>query len=1167
MTLAFTLTLLTLSGCGRMRSPDWSKGGGRSDAPAPGPQTSTFRSLQTLDNRTCAITAEGALYCWGDNRSGQTMRPPEWSPGMVMEADRSGPVQAFPSPPPTATPIPHDPNKKKNIISLSTANHLSHLCAVIGDGSINAAGDIHCYGTHPSSGVFGPIDRDGKLIQSADALTFTEVKTSGTLTCGLTFNGQLACVGQSTAWTSQELSLIPLPDLGIMGGTRVMDFAVGEQHACVILNDDGLYCWGDNSFRQLGVTTPPSYSVSELALGTLPKIDLTLIGGTTTFFKVYASVGQTCAINKLFVIYCWGKTLAPQRVSLPNMLVRSASLGTEHNCMVYDTTSPSVVLGMVSCAGVNLSGQLGINTFTPYESSLLPVQKMDGSNLTGVDQVSVGNAFSCARMTATQQLWCWGRNSQLFFESDRLSTGMEMYARADITRSGSSDIYRVATGNRFHCTSRSDGTLHCVGVNIFQPAQEGIGGTATYFDSTPILGPYHFGESPGPFTAFNWINRALDTNSMMTCASAWNKNNALECWGTFDDLNNGAYRSNLPAKISGLERDVVSVSMNESHMCAIKMGALYCWGDNSNAQVNGSSSPFFSEPVLIFQTGVTAVSTGLNHTCAIVLGDLVCWGDNGHYQIGVGRTSTRIPYPVRVLTGEVVDVVAGDRHTCAIRGPAPNRLLCWGRDTSGALGNGPGELSQTSPQIITLPDSYIPTELAAGSGHTCAKAYHPTNLDRKLFCWGKNNAGQFGVSPASLTFSEVPLQIGTYNLSQNTRISAKGSNTCFAYEDMSGQFISCMGANDWAQLGLGQPSYDPRTYAPQPLPLTFTPGRGLLIAASYNHLCFSDGSVQCLGANDFGQLGNGKNYQFMVASPHRIFADGVTEVAVGRYQTCALRNGNLHCWGENLPGNYLLPFPSNMNYQLDPETIADTGVEHLAGSALSTCISKNGEVRCWGDNQKGLTGIDPGVGGTWRDYASVTAAPPIISGNISALYAVSNRACVLMDQELHCWGDDLASPGTIVPTPLAWVGGVRKAAISNWGICSDGTAGLECIFSPGLGPVVSTLEGEVPNADLSGVKDIFMQENRFSLCVSTDSGKTYCGGDNSSGLMLPEDQSGASIPFGPVATFRQQFSSSGTHSCQDTGGALTCWGADDDGRLGNGDLDFQPKTIPELVGF
>jgi hypothetical protein len=99
------------------------------------------------------------------------------------------------------------------------------------------------------------------------------------------------------------------------------------------------------------------------------------------------------------------------------------------------------------------------------------------------------------------------------------------------------------------------------------------------------------------------------------------------------------------------------------------------------------------------------------------------------------------------------------------------------------------------------------------------------------------------------------------------------------------------------------------------------------------------------------------------------------------------------------------------------------------------------------------------------------------------------------------------------------------------------------------------------------VRDIFIQENQFSLCVSTDSGKTYCGGDNSGALMIPEDPSGASIPFGPLATFRQKFSFSGNHSCQETGGALTCWGADDAGTLGNGDLDFQAKTIPELVGF
>ena len=91
------------------------------------------------------------------------------------------------------------------------------------------------------------------------------------------------------------------------------------------------------------------------------------------------------------------------------------------------------------------------------------------------------------------------------------------------------------------------------------------------------------------------------------------------------------------------------------------------------------------------QLAAIAIHAGYYHTCAIVSdGTLRCWGSNSSGQLGTGNTtSSSVPVAVSGIT-EILDVSAGETHTCAIEDEEAGQrtVRCWGRNSSGQLGTG-----------------------------------------------------------------------------------------------------------------------------------------------------------------------------------------------------------------------------------------------------------------------------------------------------------------------------------------------------------------------------------------------------------------------------------------------------------------------------------------------
>ena len=83
----------------------------------------------------------------------------------------------------------------------------------------------------------------------------------------------------------------------------------------------------------------------------------------------------------------------------------------------------------------------------------------------------------------------------------------------------------------------------------------------------------------------------------------------------------------------------------------------------------------------------------------------------------------------------MIDV--GDVHACALR--RTGRVLCWGRNEFGAVGDGTMGPSTVRPTPVEVQGLADVASIALGGAHSCAR-----RRDGEILCWGVNNFGQLG---------------------------------------------------------------------------------------------------------------------------------------------------------------------------------------------------------------------------------------------------------------------------------------------------------------------------------------------------------------------------------------------------------------------------------------
>jgi alpha-tubulin suppressor-like RCC1 family protein len=362
-------------------------------------------------------------------------------------------------------------------------------------------------------------------LAAAAPLSFRQVSAGRNHTCGVTTNDRAYCWGDNT-W-GQLGDGAPGFDrfapVRVLGGLRFRHVSAGFDHTCGVTTDDRAFCWGRNDFNQLGDATSASR----------PTPGAVASGGRR--FRQVRAGGHTCALTLFDVAFCWGW---------------------------------------------NGSGQLGDGTTTQRE---VPVRVLGGLRW---GQLNVGGSHTCG-VTTEKRAYCWGGNAGPLGDGGQLGDGTTTNRLRPVTVSGGLLIRQIDAALGFHtCAVTTADRAYCWGIG--ENGQLG-NGTITV-QKTPI--------AVAGVRGYDHVSTGFRHSCGVSLAGRG------FCWGW-----NGAGQLGIgmadsdqhpTPSLVGNGLPLGQVSAGYIHTCGLTTGGLaYCWGKNVHGQLGDGTSTDRPTPVAV----------------------------------------------------------------------------------------------------------------------------------------------------------------------------------------------------------------------------------------------------------------------------------------------------------------------------------------------------------------------------------------------------------------------------------------------------------------------------------------------------------------------------------------------------------------------------------------
>jgi alpha-tubulin suppressor-like RCC1 family protein len=360
---------------------------------------------------------------------------------------------------------------------------------------------------------------------------------------------------------------------------------------------------------------------------------------------------------------------------------------------------------------------------------------------------------------------------------------------------------------------------------------------------------------------------------------------------------------------------------------------------------------------------------------------------------------------------------------------------------------------------------------------------------------------------------------------------------------------------------------------------TLTPATAIEVSGSHSCALTRAGGAKCWGSNEYSQLGDGTTLDRSSPVDVSGLSSGLTAIAAGSLYSCARTSrGGVKCWGWNRRGEL---GDGTTIFRSTPVDVSGlgSGVTAIAVGDNNNCaLTTSGAVKCWGGNPGG--GL--GDGTTTDRWTPVDVVG--LSGSVTAISVGGVHGCALTSGGgVKCWGANYwgaLGDGTTVDrwTPVDVVGlssGVTAISAGGGHTCAlMSSGGVKCWGRNESGQLGDgTITDRLAPVDVSGLSSgvTAIGAGSDDTCALTSGGGVKCWGLNSDG-QLGNGQRGFDPATRPVdvvglSSGVTAISVGSIHSCALTHtGGVACWGVNASGQLGDGTTTDRPTPVG-VIGF
>jgi alpha-tubulin suppressor-like RCC1 family protein/phosphodiesterase/alkaline phosphatase D-like protein len=1050
----------------------------------------TVTAIATGGGLSLALCSDGTLASWGYNSYGQLGNNSTTNSSVPVLVDQTGVLTG------------------KSVVAISVGD--DHCLTLCSDGSVAAWGN-NLYGNVGNNSTTARlktpvwVSRTGVLADktvvaiSAGPQHSLALCSDGTLvTWGHNSSGQL---GNSGAGTN---SIVPVlvDQTGILAGKAVTAIAAGGYHCLALCADGSIAAWGSNSYGQLGHSI---YSQSSVPVW----------------------VDQTGVLT--------GKT------------VRSIAGGTNHSLALC-------VDGTLATWGQNHSGQLGNNTTT---SSAVPV--LVSPNGLGADErfvaaeAGTANSFALAASpppplaatlaatgildstaTVNGNVNAQGSTVAVSFEygltTSYGATATAAPATGTTTTAVSATISGLLSGNTYHyrvvaanggATVKGDdftfttttlGTLASLNLSsgTLDPPFAGtianylasVPATATTIAITPVV------ASPDATVTINGVQVESGTASGPLALTAVETRIDIAVTAA-DGLNTRTYT----LTVTRLPQTFI---YNSAADVPLTVGNFTATGNTASFALNYAPVPGTSLTV-VRNTGTNPIrgaftnlaqgqtvdltygggtysfvanyfgGTGNDLVLQWAKNRLLAWGYNSYGQLGNGTTtnsSSAVPVDLTgALAGKpLLALAAGSFHNLALC--ADGTVAAWGYNTNGQLGNNSTATSKVPiwvNQTGVLAGKTV-VAIAAGSSHSLALC-----ADGTLAAWGYNSRGQLGNGGTAQ--SSVPVAVNQTGVLAGRTVVAIAAGGAHSLALCADGTLMAWGYNGDGALGNNSiiDSSVP-VLVDQTGVLAGKTIQAISTKNNHNLVLCADGTMAAWGANPYGQLGN--NSATNGTAPVLVIQTGVlagkmvVAVAAGANHNLALcSDGTMAAWG--YISNSAVPVLVDQTGALYGKTI--TAI--TAANEYSLALCADATLAAWGNNNYGQLG---------NNSTNNSSVPTWV--NLSML-KTGERCVTAVAGYFHTMAL-IASPPPPMATTLATTQVADLEATLNASVNAQGSTttvsfeyGLTAAYGVTLAATPASLTGTTGTAVSATLGGLLAGTTYHYRVVATSAGGTVNGAD------------------------------------------------------------------------